>query len=574
MTMFATTSQIEPENKRRKPNSLDGDDATPGIMRGFVELHLVACFLRRRLGLIAGVTAVCFVIATAFLMMAVPQFTASAQILFNPPRDKSLGAEGALSDGPLDPMVLQNQVYLIQSATLLERVIEQERLSEDPEFANGPTLGVLGRIRKSLGQPAAELEILNQQNVPAVQALQEKLKVERLSRTYIISISITVSDRDKATRLINAVAHAYVADRIAARAVTSAHSVRLINPPMRPTVPSYPKIELILALALFGGSVLGVAAAITIETMGRGFTRSKQVEAVIGVPVLGMLGRLTGAEMKALQTFGASKARMASDDITPREGLVNEVMSADFSSKGDTLADHWVGPPHLLLAKPLACFSEAIRMLRFNIQRTSRRKLPKIIQVTSSEPGEGKTTVALCLAISAAVSDLRVAFVDFDLRRAWATKCLDLEDSTGLMEFFSGRASLAETLHFDQITGVHVIPAGCRSNDLVKFLKPAQLKKLLTTLGAKFDYVVIDSPALGPVTDAGILARMADKIVLVIKWNDTPQEIVQRAIRHLIADRERVGVVLNFIDQRRSPKYNRYEYAQFGSKSYQCYYTA
>src|SRR5262245_4653788 len=188
-------------------NSAQGEvesfGSTPTATLGSVGFQDAIYFFRRRWQLIGKVTGVCLVIAAAFVVTAVPEFTASAQILFNPPRDKTSGPEGALSDAPLDPSAVDSQISLIRSAALLQRVVEQERLTEDPEFANGPTESVLTRVRRILG-PAAEPEPIN---VRTLQALQERLNVERASKTYVISISVTSSDREKAMRLTSAVAN-------------------------------------------------------------------------------------------------------------------------------------------------------------------------------------------------------------------------------------------------------------------------------------------------------------------------------------------------------------------------------
>jgi len=525
--------------------------STPTATLGSVGFQDAIYFFRRRWQLIGKVTGVCLAIAAAFVVTAVPEFTASAQILFNPPRDKTSGPEGAISDAPLDPSAVDSQISLIRSAALLQRVVEQERLTEDPELANGPTESVLTRVRRILGL-APEPEPIN---VRTLQALQERLNVERAGKTYVISISVTSSDREKAMRLTSAVANSYIADRLAARAAVSERSVRLINPPTTPTAPSYPKTALIFALALLGGLVLAIGTAITIEVTTAGFTTPGQVEAALGVPVLAVLGKLTGEP-------GVPRKKKKIVAFLARAGVPpNEV-------KQSILADGVTSPAHLLLANPFAGFSEAFRTLRFSIQAICRGEPPKIIQVTSCAPGEGRTTVALCLAISAAASGLRVAFVDFDVRGATTTKSPVLEQSPGLVDVLRGTATLPGALRFDPKTGIHVLAVGRRTNGPVE-LKAAQVTTLLEPLRAEFDYVVIDSPPLGPVTDAAILASLADEIVLVLKWNDTPQEIAQRAVRQLFDDSERLCAVLNFIDQRQAPKYDRHVYAQFRSSSYQ-----
>lgn len=526
-----------------------GAAPTPNDMQGSVGLGDIAYFFRRRWTLIACVTGMCLAIAAMFIVMAVPEYTASAQILFNPPRDKAIGAEGSLSDAPLDPLAVDSQISLIKSRTLLQRVVDQQRLTQDSEFSNGPSEGLVGRIRSLLVRPSAEpnSDLLQMRTV---EALQERLNVERVAKTYVVSISVTSSDREKAMRLASAVANTYIADRLASRAAASERSIRLINPPTTPTSPSYPKQMLTFALALLAGLILGTGVAIAIEVTTVGFATPAQIEGLLGVPVLAMLGKLTSkSSVKRKKEFEGS--------------------AASHSDAGSVLTDAVDEPMTTLLAEPMAGFSETFRTLIYNIQMTSRGNPPKVILVTSSAPGEGKTTVARCLATSAAASDLRAVFVDFDLRGASATESHQSKRSVGLIDVFKGTATLADALRFDPKTGIYVLPVGSQANGPIELFKTSQLKNVLEYLCAEFDYIVIDSPPLGPVTDAAILASLADKIVLVVKWNETPQEIVQTAVRQLFENYDRVGVVLNFIDQRQAPKYDRHAYAQFRSNSRQ-----
>jgi Mrp family chromosome partitioning ATPase len=92
-----------------------------------------------------------------------------------------------------------------------------------------------------------------------------------------------------------------------------------------------------------------------------------------------------------------------------------------------------------------------------------------------------------------------------------------------------------------------------------------QLHDALKSLSAEFDYIVVNSPPMSRFVDAAILSHVADKILLVIRWKDTPQEIVQRAARQLFGVNARVGVVLNLIHPGQASKYDRHAYVQLRS---------
>jgi capsular exopolysaccharide synthesis family protein len=502
---------------------------------------------RRRWPLLGLAIGACLAMAIAIIAASTPEYTASAQILFNPQRDRAIGSEGALFENPLDIAALDSQIALIKSRTLLQRVVQQQRLTEDAEFANDTSRGLGGRILSLIIGSSSDHP--DQVNMKTVEALRERVTVERTPRTYVATIAVTSQNREKAMRLASAVANTYIADRLATRAAAGERSIRLINPPTTPISPSLRRAALTFALAVLAGLVIGTGIVIAIEVMTVGFTVPQQIEAALGVPVLGMLGKLTpksAAKRKNRREEGRST----------------------FSDGTGVHIDH-LDPLSKLLAEPLSGFSEALRSLQYNIEMTSCEKPVKIIQITSAAPGEGKTTVARCLAASAAAAGLRAVYVDFDLRSPLDPEPHDFNNSAAPIEVFNGMTSWVDALRFDSKTGMHVLRVGAQRNRPTSLLKASQLRNLLERLGAEFDYVVIDSPPLGLVADAAILARMVDKIVLVVKWNATPQEIVQSAVRQLFGNCERVGVVLNFIDQKQALKYDRHAYAQFASKSFQ-----
>jgi capsular exopolysaccharide synthesis family protein len=495
---------------------------------------------RRRWPLIGLATGACLAMAIALIAVSVPEYTASAQILFNPQRDRAVGFEGALSENPLDTAALDSQIALIKSRTLLQRVVQQQRLTEDAEFANGTSGGLGGRILNLMTGSLVDQKHPDLLNMETVEALRERVTVDRTPRTYVATISVTSRDREKAVRLTSAIANTYIADRLATRAAAGERSIRLINPPTMPRFPSRPRVMLIVAIALLAGLTIGTGIALALELMTVGFTTPRQVEATLGVPVLATLGALP------------RKPRW-----TSKRGSTSRAGAADHTE-----------PTSKLSTEPLSGFSEGFRLLRYNIDMTSLERPTKIIQVTSAAPGEGKTTVARCLAASAAAANLRAVYVDFDLRAALDPEPHDFDNSAAPIDVFNGTTSWVDALRFDPRTGMHVLRVGTQANRPTSLLKASQLKNLLERLGAEFDYVVIDSPPLGLVADAAILAHMVDKIVLVVKWKATPQDMVKSAVRQLFGSSDRLGVVLNSVDQWQAPKYDRHAYAQLAVNSH------
>src|SRR5262249_17363338 len=155
---------------------------------------------------------------------------------------------------------------------------------------------------------------------------------------------------------------------------------------------------------------LGLGGAMLIEMLNHGFTTARQAEDLLGVPVLASIQRMEDSEVKKKGTF----------------------------------------PPIPLyqVEHPLSSFSEALRTLRSGIHMLDVDQPPKVIHVTSARPGEGKTMVAMSLAISAALSGLKVVLVDADLRHPSATRYFKLEHEKGLVDLLTNMAGNKEPMFY------------------------------------------------------------------------------------------------------------------------------
>jgi capsular exopolysaccharide synthesis family protein len=195
---------------------------------------------------------------------------------------------------------------------------------------------------------------------------------------------------------------------------------------------------------------------------------------------------------------------------------------------------------------------------------------PKVIHVTSSRPGEGKTTLATSLAVSAAFSGLKVVLVDTDLRQASVSKFFKLERETGLVDLLVGTATPQAVLRLQKDVKLMVIPAGSKSLNPTDLLASERMKALLSDLRETFDYVVLDSPPVGPVVDPVILAHLADRTVFVVQWASTPRELVATSLKQVSSHKRVAGIVLNSVNQHRARKYGGEFY--YG-KRYEKYYS-
>jgi succinoglycan biosynthesis transport protein ExoP len=296
---------------------------------------------------------------------------------------------------------------------------------------------------------------------------------------------------------------------------------------------SFPNARKVLLTALLAGLGLGVGGAIAMEMLNAGFTTPRQVEDALGISVLASVGRL-------------DKSKLLSKD-----------------GKAVPLVLYHV-------YYPLSPFSEAIRTLRSGIHMSDVDRPPKVIHVTSSRPGEGKTTIAISLAISAASAGLKVVLVDADLRHPSVSRFFKLERENGLVDLLTGATTFEKVLRFQNDLKLTVIPAGSKTLNPSDVLGSERMKVLVSHLAETFDFVVLDTPPVGPVIDAVIVANLADKTIFVVEWGSTPRELVETSLRQVSPHKRVAGIVLNSVNQDRAKKYGG-EY--YYGKSYERYYS-
>jgi succinoglycan biosynthesis transport protein ExoP len=315
------------------------------------------------------------------------------------------------------------------------------------------------------------------------------------------------------------------------QATFRARDVRVITP-AQAGGQSFPEYRKVLLIALFIGIGLGVGGAAAIEVLKAGFTTTREVEESLGLPVLASVRQLTTSQ------------------------LVNDGKSFPV--------------PLYQLHHPLSPFSEAMRTLRSGIHMSDVDQPPKIIQVTSSRPGEGKTTIAVSLAISAASAGLRVVLVDADLRHPSASRIFKLEQEKGLVDVLIGALPVEKASRAFRDLKLMIIPAGGKSLNPPDVLGSERMKMLISRLKETFDYVVLDTPPVGPVVDPIVVSHLVDKTVFVVQWAATPRDLVETSIRQLSSQKRLAGVVFNSVNQSRAKKYGgEYSYG----KAYEKYYS-
>ncbi|MHA7269807.1 CpsD/CapB family tyrosine-protein kinase [Arthrobacter sp. HLT1-20] len=207
--------------------------------------------------------------------------------------------------------------------------------------------------------------------------------------------------------------------------------------------------------------------------------------------------------------------------------------------------------------------AESFRQLRTNLQFAHVSHKSKTVLVTSSLPGEGKTSTATNLAIAMAESGQTVALVDADLRRPMVATYLGLEGQAGLTTALIGLADVQDLMQPWGKNELHVLASGRIPPNPSELLGSVEMKQLIERLEGAFDAVVIDAPPLLPVTDAAVLAQQVGGVLMVIGCHSAKRPTVEKAFSTLkLVDADVLGVVLNRVPTKGADaySYNYYGY--------------
>jgi capsular exopolysaccharide synthesis family protein len=192
--------------------------------------------------------------------------------------------------------------------------------------------------------------------------------------------------------------------------------------------------------------------------------------------------------------------------------------------------------------------AEAYRQFRTNLQFLDVDNPARTVVVTSSLPGDGKTTVAVNLALVLAQSGARVVLIEADMRRPRVTSYLGMISGAGLSSILAGRAQYSELYQPHEVGRLSVLAAGPMPPNPSEMLGSLQMRRLLAQLREDHDFIIIDAPPLLPVTDGAVLAKAADGALLVTRYGVTTRDQLAQAAGNLERiDARLLGVVLNRI---------------------------
>jgi capsular exopolysaccharide synthesis family protein len=204
-------------------------------------------------------------------------------------------------------------------------------------------------------------------------------------------------------------------------------------------------------------------------------------------------------------------------------------------------------------------FTESIRSIRTSLILSSLDSPFKVIMVTSSLPGEGKSTIALNIAEALGQME-KVLLVDADMRRPTMAKAIDVDKtSSGLSEIIAGEAKIDDCIHKLSNSETEIITSGAIPNNPLELLSGNAFKNCLELLKTRYDRIIIDSAPVNLVSDAQIISSHADSLLYVVKANSTGASLANKGIKTLRKINAPItGVILNQVDLKKANQYDSY----------------
>jgi len=267
------------------------------------------------------------------------------------------------------------------------------------------------------------------------------------------------------------------------------------------------------------------------------------------VPVaFGLLGGLVAGVLLALARHATDTSVSSARTVRETTGL--PLLATTYTEQAPTSGAHTFVPTRDAPHSPTA---EAVRRLRTNLQYVDVDHPPRVLAMTSSVSGEGKTTLACDLAVALAAGGSSVLIVEADLRRPAVAERFGLPRAVGLTDVLAGRADLDDVVQ-RTAAGVEVLASGPLVPNPSELLASDRMRRLIAAAGERYDHVVVDTAPLLVVSDAAAVAPMVDGVLLLCRWGRTSRAALAQSVEtlHAVAARA-LGVVLTTAPARTAP---------------------
>jgi polysaccharide biosynthesis transport protein len=344
--------------------------------------------------------------------------------------------------------------------------------------------------------------------------------------------------------------NAHVAENLEKR--QKGEQFRVLDPANLPSKPEKPNRLLIMLVGLLGGCGLGAGLALGLEQLNPTFKRREQIETLPGTLVLAaipnffsMYHQLNHQSKPALTGPENSYPILSKRPTWPHTNWIAGKLQEKQFSPQMSLVAKW---------QPLSIAAEQYRMAATKLVLSTEGQASTVLEVTSAVKGEGKTTTVMNIGYTLA-HDLgkRTLLIDCDFRCPALHNYVSIPARAGLIEWLDG-APLENCLAAIDDAPCSILLSGRAGTEPNELARIQQLKRMLPELRSKFDYIIINTPPVLPSATMGILASLADLIIMVIRAGTTPKHLVQQAFMMLGLTNE-AYVILNAVEVQSMPAY-------------------
>jgi len=364
--------------------------------------------------------------------------------------------------------------------------------------------------------------------------IRKMISASDVNDTEIFEVVVTSPDPQEAEQIANAIAY-ILPKRISS--IIEGSSAKVVDYAVVPSTPSSPSLTRNTILGVVLAMVLSTAMIVVREIFDVTIKTEEDITRMCDYPVLASVPDMgTDTKSGSYYGYGQKKARIKD----PRQEPVIIGSGISFAA------------------------SEAYKLLRMKIQYSfTNDSQCRIIAVSSAMAGEGKSVSAANLANTLAQFGAKVLLVDCDMRRPTVAEKLKLRKEVGLSDFLTGTMDVNNLFQYycasESDAPFYVVSAGPNPPNPVELLSSPKMGALMTTLRSHFNYVILDMPPIGEVSDALAAAHLADGLMLVVRQNYCNTIMLKDALRQFeFVGTKILGVVVNCAEADQKHKYNKY----------------